>query len=261
MVALPAPIQAALYNSAQQLPSVPSQRERTDPASGAALLWLDAQKERRTSVVGPIRALYDRAGAYNEGLASELLLKLQTQAPKAEKETVKRVLPQLMAELIPSVNTGAPTIKSCFISLVETYITKAVGQEPAKPEDWARPAEAAKACTRSGCDECPEVKRFLEDPLAEHHTMDFGRVGSYHVEITFRFLKIEDSEGNKARLTKTLKGWELQRNQWEEDCKEAIKALQSLPQDKLKELLGDKFDTLITLDVVRADKGTAKRDG
>ncbi|KAH8757935.1 hypothetical protein F5883DRAFT_566814 [Diaporthe sp. PMI_573] len=150
-----------------------------------------------------------------------------------------------MAELIPSVNTGAPTIKSCFISLVETYITKAVGQEPAKPEDWARPAEAAEACTRSGCDECPEVKRFLEDPLAEHHAMDFGRVGSYHVEITL----------------KTLKGWQLHRNQWEEDCKEAIKALQSLPQDKLKELLGDKFDTLITLDVVRADKGTAKRDG
>jgi hypothetical protein len=52
----------------------------------------------------------------------------------------------------------------------------------------------------------------------------------------------------------------LRRKQWE-DCKEAIKALQNLPQDKLKELLGDKFGMLITLDVVKADKGPAKRGG
>ncbi|KAI5861417.1 hypothetical protein GGS23DRAFT_576734 [Durotheca rogersii] len=219
----------------------------------------EGKRETRISNAGPIRSFYDWAAAYSEDAASRLLWKLQMQASRATKATVQGILPPLMAELMPSVNTDSVEVQRCFQSLVKIYITKTVGEEPSKPRDWARPAEVISKCRRSNdlpCDKCREINDFLQDPMAQKHTMDlqFDRlhlIPSFH---QFMFFRVEEvAQGHRTCLTKTLGWWERRHQDWEQAAGMATKALQDLPQDKLQELLADQYGTLMALDPVRTE--------
>ncbi|KAH8755012.1 hypothetical protein F5883DRAFT_620667 [Diaporthe sp. PMI_573] len=204
-----------------------------------------------------IRDFYNQTLAHDKDLASNLLRQLSTQAPNAEKNTVLGVLLPLMKELLPSVDTGSLEVQTCFQSLVGAYITKTVGEEPSKPEDWARPAEVYKCY--SGCKACSELNPFLKDPEAKEITIALNADDQNHIKWHFDYLETGngDREG-EVRYTKTLKGWEKRRRNWVLDGEAAQKKLQELPKDALKQALGDKYDTLMGLDLVRIGKSTAQ---
>lgn len=211
--------------------------------------------DRNTGVL--IRDFYNQTLAHDKDLASRLLRQLSTQALHADKYTARRVVAPLMKELLPSVDTGSLEVQACFQSLVGAYITKLVGEEPSKPQDWARPAEV-HTC-HSGCKPCSELNHFLKDPGAKEITMALNADDQIHVRWNFCYLEVGtgDREG-EVRYTKTLKGWESRHRTWVSDGKEAQKTLQELPKDALKQALGDKYDALMALDPGRTWKGAQR---
>ncbi|KAH8744688.1 hypothetical protein F5883DRAFT_654985 [Diaporthe sp. PMI_573] len=186
-----------------------------------------------------IRDFYNQTLAHDKDLASNLLRQLSTQAPNCREEY------------------SSLEVQTCFQSLVGAYITKTVGEEPSKPEDWARPAEVYKCY--SGCKACSELNPFLKDPKAKEITIALNADDQNHIKWHFDYLETGngDREG-EVRYTKTLKGWEKRRRNWVLDGEAAQKKLQELPKDALKQALGDKYDTLMGLDLVRIGKSTAQ---
>ncbi len=205
-----------------------------------------------------IRDFYNQTLAHDKDLASNLLRQLSTQGPNAEKNTALGVLSPLMKELLPSVDTGSMEVQTCFQSLVATYITKTVGEEPSKPEDWARPAEVYK-CYSDGCKACSELNSFLKDPEAKELTIALKADDKNHLRWRFDYLETGDGDREgEVRYTKTLKEWGKRHHKWVSDGEAAQKMLQELPQDALKQALGDKYDTLMALDLDRIGKSTAR---
>lgn len=207
-----------------------------------------------------IRDFYNQTLAYDEHSASNLLRHFSIEASNAKSVTVEKFLLSLMKELLLLANTSSPEVRTCLQSLVEVYITKTVGKEPAKPEDWAR-SEEVHECYR-GCEVCPMLNEFLKDPKAKEKTTALNADSKHHVEWCFRFLEILEigngSGEREFRYTKTLKGWEKRHRDWESNVEAAQKNLQALPKDALKEALGDEYDTLMALDSIRIDKRTAQ---
>jgi hypothetical protein len=107
---------------------------------------------------GLIRDFYTRALAHDEDPAFNLLQQLSKQASNAKEDIVRGVLWPLMKKLLLSVNKDSQEVQTCFRSLVEAYITKTVGKEPSKPEDWACPAEVHKSYSS-------QCKAFRAEPL------------------------------------------------------------------------------------------------
>lgn len=215
-----------------------------------------------TNTGGLIRDFYTQTLAHDEDSASSLLRQLSKEASNAEEDTVRGVFLSLMKELLPSVNAGSLEVQTCFQSLVEVYVTKTVGKEPSKPEDWAR-SEEVHECWRHGCKTCPKLNAFLTDPEAKKKTMTLTADEQAHVYWRFHFLEMTESGNSEGevRYTKTLRGWEKRHRSWESDVEAAQKKLQELPKDALKEALGDKYDTLMTLNPIRIDKSTAQTFG
>jgi hypothetical protein len=209
---------------------------------------------------GLIPDFYNRALAHSEDSASNLLQQFSNQASNAKKDTVSGILLPLMKELLPSVNTGSLKVQTCFQLLVETYITKTVGEEPPKPEDWARPAEVYK-CHSYGCKNCPELNAFLMDREAKEKTIALSVDDQRHLKMHFGCLRIEKGDReDKVRFTKTLKKWERRHSDWELDGKATQKKLQDLPKE-LKRALGDKYDMLMALDPIRIDRSPTEQGG
>jgi hypothetical protein len=186
------------------------------------------------------------------------LQQLSNKVSHAKKNTVLGVLWPLMKELLPSVDTGSLEVQTCFQSLVEAYITKTVDEEPAMPEDWARPAEVYK-CYSSCCKACPELNPFLKDPEAKEKTIVLTADDQGHVEWPFEYLENRNGgRDGEVCFTKTLKGWEKRHRSWELDVKATREKLQKLPKDALRRALGDKYDMLMALNPVRIDRSTAQ---
>ncbi|KAM5365756.1 hypothetical protein ACJZ2D_010825 [Fusarium nematophilum] len=196
-----------------------------------------------------VREFYNQALAHSEDAASRLLREISNQASSAKKDTAQQILLPLMKELLPSVDTSSPEVQDFFQLLVKAYITKGVGEEPLKPEDWASPSGKLKA--------------FLEDPGAKEKTVTLSTDEEGHLKWKFEFLTTEKvgGEGGQVRFTKTLKGWERCHRDWEQEAEKAKQNLQSLPKDELERALGDQYDTLMALDLIRADRGTAEQGG
>jgi hypothetical protein len=220
------------------------------------------EKKPRISSGKLIRAFFDWALAYSNDAAFRLLWKLSIQASKIEKDTVQEVLLPIMKELILSVDIGSVEVQYCFQLLVKAYITKSVGKELPKPENWERLAEVRR-CSQGVCDKCTELNTFLEDPEAEEQTVDLGP-DKHHLKMNFDWFGFLDTKrvgnkGEKYRFTKTLKWWEKRHHEWELDAEKAKQNLRDLPKNELEQALGDQYGTLMALDLIRANRGNAEQ--
>ncbi|KAL7938209.1 hypothetical protein V8C35DRAFT_330199 [Trichoderma chlorosporum] len=223
-------------------------------------LYYEYTRNLHGNTDGVIREFYKQASTRDEDSASNLLRQFSNKASEAKKDTVLRVLWPLMNELLPTVDTGSPEVQTCFQSLVETYITKTVDEEPSKPEDWARPAEVHRCYMyASACKTCPKLNLFLVDPEAKEKTIALTTTEQEHINLSFGYLETRYGvrEG-EVRFTKTLEGWEKGHHNWEFVVKATQDKLQKLPKDALKRALGDKYDTLMALDPIRIGRGTAQ---
>lgn len=193
-----------------------------------------------------VQEFYKQALVHNKDSVLNLSQQLLDKASKAKKDKALRVLWPLIKELLSLVDTGSLEVPTCLQLLVEVYITKAAGEEPSKPEDWARPAEVFSWCYPQ-CEVCPELNLFLEDPKAEEKTIALTADRQEHVKRTFTYLKTGNGgrEG-ETRFTKTLEEWKERHHSWQWSVKAVQEKLRrELPKHALEQVLGAKYNELM----------------
>lgn len=214
---------------------------------------LQPEKTNDYNPGGPIKAFYTYISNIESG-TSQLLQRIQSQGSRLTIKQSQDFLPSFIKEILTAVDVFSTEAQKCVLSLIEIFITQTVGQEPGKPNDWARPLETAKKC-QSDCDNCRSMNEFLRDPQRQNFTLPPRERFSYHLEGQFDYFRYFDVEekvkDNLTAVTKTTKWWEEQHQSWEKRASDAIKTLQKLPQEELKACLGTKFDEIMDLRMVK----------
>jgi hypothetical protein len=146
-----------------------------------------------------------------------------------------------------------------YQSMMTTYITRAVKPEPKKPGDWSQPGELGD-CGQPHCSICLPVKEFMLDPVEKEREFNFANYESlYHVRnlLSSRCdLFLHYSGGSKAlSVTKGMSECRVEYNKWEERAKTALRHFtRFVPRADLKRCLGDKYDVIVCLKMLRLPK-------
>ena len=224
-------------------------------SQGSNSTLLKAQGEKESIRAGPITAIHDRVCAHDGGKSSRLLKLIERQASHLTTEQSKDFLMPLMKELISVVDASSSVVQRCYQSLVTIYITQVVGQEPEKPSDWARPEEACE-CYHT-CNVCPGMNEFLRNPEAK--SLKISSDDKWHLRSQYNsFNYFEDESVNSPAVTKTLKWWEKQHQEWEGRASTAAEVLRQLPQAKLKECLAHRYDEIMDFRMVKVEDGSPR---
>lgn len=106
-------------------------------------------------------------------------------------------------------------------------------------------------CWTRNCKDCPKIKAFLGDPQAGKFIATKESCGFIYRYHRLEYVEVEELEEDETSLTKTVGFWENEHCEWEKNGKKALTAIKSLPQDRLKEGLANRYDSLMRLDLVR----------
>ncbi|KAI9684251.1 MAG: hypothetical protein M1822_005724 [Bathelium mastoideum] len=213
---------------------------------------------------GLIKDFYEQIPADKESIRSELLIRIQAQAPALAQEQIKHSLLPLIQDMMTVPDFSSSEAQGFFQSLFITYITRFVGEEPKKPVDWTgtqrivTEAMILHSGTRTNCESCLRIKEFLNDPRTETLTVASEFKASSHLREPytsgFGHLKHQwDEQTGTSTLTKTLRWWENAHREWEDRASSATSVIKQLPQDRLKECLSQQYDDLTSLRVLRVD--------
>ena len=224
----------------------------------------------KSTISGPVRDLYQRASTNEHGIPTQFLQKVAGQSCSLTDEQSKDFTMPFLEQLLPNLDTSCVDAQHCVTSLVSSFITGFVKMEPQKPQDWARPYEIpSEPCNlREGpCTGCSEMNAFLQDATVQNYRISCS--GSGHVQSrnhNFQYFKEkrEKSTGHPYRnLSKTTKHFEKQHQEWTDRASQAQQTLQKLPQVKLRQCLGNRFNEMIELRAIRikADKVSGKEPG
>ncbi|KAI4287667.1 MAG: hypothetical protein L6R35_003073 [Caloplaca aegaea] len=200
---------------------------------------------------GPIKALYDYSSAYKQDLSAQLLQRIQATASELAIEQSNGFLISFLSELITVADTGFNEAKSCIRSLITLHIIRTVGYEPKKPTNWTR-LEQISTCSHRNDNECLKMNTFLKDPEASYHALgeeNYYLRSHFH---NFEYFDVEEKgPWNVVGVTKTNKWWEEQHPKWQARAEKVLKAVKKLPQDRLQECLGDEYDGVMDLKMVK----------
>lgn len=204
-----------------------------------------------SGLAGPIKAFYEYASAHKQELPALLLQKIQATASELKVEQSNGFLISFLSELIPVADTCLNEAKSSLRSLFTLYITRTVGYEPKKPSDWTR-LEELVTCSPQ-CRNCSSMNTFLKDPKESYYALGNG---DYHLHAryhNFQYFDITKKSqwGNPLGVTKTNKWWEKHHPQWQTRAEAVLEAIKKLPQERLKECLGDEYDGIMDLRIVK----------
>ncbi|KAI9655893.1 MAG: hypothetical protein M1831_004738 [Alyxoria varia] len=124
-----------------------------------------------------------------------------------------------------------------------------VNEFPEGPKDWSRPLKIHQSCG-----DCKSVNLFLGNP----HSQEY-RFSAHQNRITHVAKKVVPlghtlyQEKQLCTLTLVIKkstgSYEQEQNQWRDRANFAKKMFAKFPQGSLQRLLGDKYDTMISLNV------------
>lgn len=200
-------------------------------------------------------SLYQHLFKSDRNKASELLVKIQLQTEGIAIAELDRFVIPLLKRLMDILDLDSSESSGFYQSILVTYISRTVQQEPEKPTDWSRPKD--HECYRSNCTICPELREFLLDPAKESHSfvMPEDMRDSWHFEyaILNRCTRKTD-ETQKPRVTivrKTLKRWEEEHRGWEKRASKAQATLKEFPEEKMKQCLAGKKDDIMDLRMVK----------
>ncbi|KAL8974707.1 MAG: hypothetical protein Q9197_001076 [Variospora fuerteventurae] len=200
---------------------------------------------------GPIKAFYDYSSAYKQDLPAQLFQRIQATASELAVEQSNGFLITFLSELIPVADTWFNEAKSCIRSLITLHIIRTVGYEPKKPTDWTR-LEEISTCSHSNDDSCLKMNAFLKDPEASYYALgekDYYLRSHFH---NFEYFDVEEKgPWNVVGVTKTNKWWEEQHPKWQARAEKVLEAVKKLPQDRLQECLGDEYDGVMDLKMVK----------
>ena len=214
----------------------------------------EGQRRPGDTRAGPIKALYERASAHDQGTPRRLLATFPPQASKFTNAQLQNFLMPALEELIPIMDASAPDIQECLQSLLTTFIIRTVGKEPARPSDWARPEGViSKPTYDMRCDHRIRMNEFLMDPTAQTHKISSDEV-TWSLRYRYDHLEyseVDHAEGKLVTVTKTLKHFEKQHQKWDQAASVALEALRKLPQAALQPMLAAQYQEIMDLRMVK----------
>lgn len=147
-------------------------------------------------------------------------------------------------------DTGPPTaIIQAFVEVLLQGMTIPVQKKwPVKPIGWAR---TLRGC---GCRDCQLLDIFLADAHRMTERFRFPETRRKHLEHRLGYMhfyiETDRSHGSPHTLivTKTDREYQEQLDRWNRSRSELTSRLKTLENDQMKELLGDKYASLLLLE-------------
>ncbi|KAL8820946.1 MAG: hypothetical protein Q9223_000934 [Gallowayella weberi] len=234
--------QYATYTATRTPPNQSEASSRSRGQEGSAI---------SRKLAGPVKAFYEYTSTCQQDLPAQLLQRIQATASELTAEQSNGFLISFLSELIPVADTSFNEAQTCIRALITLYIIRTVGHEPKKPTDWTRLEEMY---TGSHDNDISRTNTFLKDPETSYYAL--GNESIYDLKFSFHDFKYFDFEqkgywGPIAGVTKTNKWWEEQYSNWQSRGEGALGAIKTLPQDRLKECLGDEYDMVMDLRMVK----------
>ncbi|KAL9594089.1 MAG: hypothetical protein Q9219_007223 [cf. Caloplaca sp. 3 TL-2023] len=213
-------------------------------------------------LAGPIQKLFEYISAHDQSLFCHLLEKIHSQAADLIDDQCNAFLFSFLHELIKILGISSPQPRQCIRTLISQHIIRTVGHEPHQPRDWSRPEETV-TCDREPCAGCAKMNEFLKDPVASYLALDDSI--EYHVRYQFHGYQYFDQKKSgwnpPTGVTKTMKWWDESHKKWQARADKVSKALKKLPQDSLKGFLGDEYDEIMDLKMVKVVDDLMEIDG
>ena len=220
-------------------------------------------KDRPKRDASIIASLHKHLLKSHQANASELLIKIQSQAESIPYKELDTLITSLLEKMVYIVDQCPLDARQFYTSLITTYGIRFIEQEPKKPSDWARPAEKDKIRCYSRCSNCDLLREFMLNPAEETHAFTVSKEDYGHLRLQAPYECNESwdtsQESYVMTVTKTCKGWESSHSEWEKRVSKAQKTLRQLPQESMKQCLRDDYETIMNLDVIRlhAEASTA----
>lgn len=219
--------------------------------------WSDCQSsdkrgERDASVIVD---LHQHLLRVDKEKASELLRQIQAQTEHLAESELNRLIVALLKQMMGIINQCPLDACQFYQSMMATYVTRAVKPEPKKPGDWSRPEEISD-CPQENCSICLPVKEFMLNPAEQTRRLDLSDDDSSHIRLRLSWRC--DKSWDMSRkppvfvISKTLIAWESEHSAWKGRAEQAQKHFKLLvPQGDLKRCLGDKYDAIVGLGMVK----------
>ncbi|KAI9706510.1 MAG: hypothetical protein M1836_003516 [Candelina mexicana] len=189
----------------------------------------------------------------------QILIKLQTEISDMDTSDLGTFVIPFLEEFLTileeqEIPLSTPRYQSFFKHALNSYITRYVNLEPAPPKDGTRKELEGTGC---GCKDCNSLNEFLFDPAQKSTTFSMPEKRRKHIELRIEpipHLKVETIRTTKPfslKVEKTEADWKEEHDMWEKRSKEVEKQLKGLGLQKLREILGEKYDELVEQRVVK----------
>lgn len=198
-----------------------------------------------------LTAFMDSLNEYKYGATlSNLLTKFIKRAKSIPVEAYHQLYIPVLHGLIASFQKHKipllqPAVEAVFKTVLDQYILKYIGPEPLAP-DWSPPLATC-------CDLCHRLVSFLRDHSQQRTTL-YGSIHSHsHISDTLLLFDlpfeytISGPAENPITVKKKANAKAKTHDQWMEDRLTAENHISTFDQDKLKLLLGDRYDEITTL--------------
>ena len=189
----------------------------------------------KSNSVASIGDLLQRIGQRGLDEVTTVLDRARVQVPKLGSEEIEKFLLPFLSGLLLAVEGSSREAQLCVQAILDVYAKNYVKDEPEEPKDWLRPDEVRKCY--ENCSQCSQVNDFLNVNV---QTCELSESRWNH---SFNFYYLEDERSNgKIIVSKTLKKWKSEHYQWQSRLTVALKKIGELPQDKLRQCLGSRYN-------------------
>ncbi|KAI9771775.1 MAG: hypothetical protein M1835_006386 [Candelina submexicana] len=205
-----------------------------------------------------------------EDEVDQILTKLQTEISNVDTFALSTFVIPFLEEFLAiledqQIPLSTPPYQSFIKHALNTYITRYVDLEPARPKDGTRKELEGKGC---GCKDCKSLNEFLVDPAKKSTTFSMAEKRRKHIELRIGpipHLKVETIRTTKPYSLKLEKcteaDWEEDHDRWEKRSNDVKGQMKELGLEKLREVLGEQYDELVEQRVVRLGDSASERQG
>ena len=188
---------------------------------------------------------------------NEMIAKLKKEADEVNVIALEQVLmpsltslPQVMHE--QQTSRGTENYQDLYKHIINRYVLRYVGVKPCKPSNWSFPTGGC------GCGDCSTLDSFLSS--LSRQTVEFTTTGPNQDHIKGRVSSLRDIRTSMRKnkraphtliLTKTMDEWQSSRDMWSGRYSSAFSTIKNVGIDKLRQLLGNKFDELVNMRQVK----------
>jgi hypothetical protein len=213
--------------------------------------WLVAFWERLLELKAP------------DHLTMALSSKIVAEAPRIPPEEFNRVWIPFLQDLVPALEDNAipfstPRYQALFAAVLDAFLTKWVGKEPAKSTSLIRPT------VRCGCHDCAPLNAFLASPNQRAGRFPMGKQRRQHLHNQLDAASVDCTHvterfGNPQTLvvTKTTRVADSARREWRARQAKADEAIRAFPDGALRALLGAEYARIVNMEGIRLGSGSA----